>query len=101
MAHASRWFQRILRWGLGALLIFAAWGKLSSPFGFAVAVTGYGVVGQELALWIAAVLPVSLCGELAGRVDSISRLLKTGIRSLSVSATLVPDVKHAIRNASA
>jgi phosphoenolpyruvate-protein kinase (PTS system EI component) len=40
--------------------------------------------------------PVSLCGELAGRIDAILRLLKTGIRSLSVSAALVPDVKNAI-----
>jgi phosphoenolpyruvate-protein phosphotransferase len=43
-------------------------------------------------------IPVSLCGELAGRVDVIPRLLRTGIRSLSVSAALVPDVKNAISN---
>jgi phosphoenolpyruvate-protein phosphotransferase len=43
-------------------------------------------------------IPVSLCGELAGRVDVIPRLLRTGIRSLSVSGALVPDVKHAIRS---
>jgi phosphoenolpyruvate-protein phosphotransferase len=42
--------------------------------------------------------PVSLCGELAGRIDVIPRLLRTGIRSLSVAAALVPDVKNAIRN---
>jgi phosphotransferase system enzyme I (PtsI) len=40
--------------------------------------------------------PVSLCGELAGRIDVIPRLLSTGIRSLSVSAALVPAVKNAI-----
>jgi len=45
-------------------------------------------------------IPVSLCGELAGRVDVIPRLLRTGIRSLSVAAALVPDVKNAIRNSS-
>jgi phosphotransferase system enzyme I (PtsI) len=44
--------------------------------------------------------PVSLCGELAGRTDVIPRLLRTGIRSLSVAAALVPDVKNAIRNSS-
>jgi phosphotransferase system enzyme I (PtsI) len=44
--------------------------------------------------------PVSLCGELAGRSDVIPRLLRTGIRSLSVPAALVPDVKNAIRNSS-
>jgi phosphotransferase system enzyme I (PtsI) len=42
--------------------------------------------------------PVSLCGELAGRIEILPSLLKTGIRSLSVSATLVPDVKIAVRN---
>lgn len=42
--------------------------------------------------------PVSLCGELAGRIDVMPSLLRTGIRSLSVPAALVPDVKNAIRN---
>lgn len=42
--------------------------------------------------------PVSLCGELAGRTEVMSSLLKTGIRSLSVPASLVPDVKQAIRS---
>ena len=44
--------------------------------------------------------PVSLCGELAGRANVMSRLLKTGIRSLSVAASLVPDIKNAVRHAS-
>jgi len=44
--------------------------------------------------------PVSLCGELGGRVEVIPRLLRTGLRSLSVPAALVPDVKHAVRNTS-
>ena len=43
-------------------------------------------------------IPVSLCGELAGRIAVLPNLLRTGIRSLSVSAALVPDVKNAIRN---
>lgn len=42
--------------------------------------------------------PVSLCGELAGRLDAMPSLLKTGIRALSVSAALIPAVKKAIRN---
>jgi phosphoenolpyruvate-protein phosphotransferase len=42
--------------------------------------------------------PVSLCGELAGRIEVIPRLLSAGLRSLSVSAALVPDVKNAIRH---
>lgn len=45
--------------------------------------------------------PVSLCGELAGRIDVIPSLLRAGLRSFSVPAALVPDVKHAIKNANA
>ena len=41
--------------------------------------------------------PVSICGELAGRADAIEKLLQAGIRSISVAAALVPDLKHAIR----
>jgi phosphoenolpyruvate-protein kinase (PTS system EI component) len=44
--------------------------------------------------------PVSLCGELAGRIDVIPSVLRTGLRSLSVPASMVPDVKNAIRNSS-
>jgi phosphotransferase system enzyme I (PtsI) len=43
--------------------------------------------------------PVSLCGELAGRIDIIPSLLRAGLRSFSVPATLVPDVKDAIKKA--
>ena len=42
--------------------------------------------------------PVSLCGELAGRIEVMPSLLKTGITSLSVPALSIPDVKHTIRN---
>ncbi len=45
--------------------------------------------------------PVSLCGELAGRIDMIPSLLRTGLRSLSVPAASVPAIKQAIRNARA
>ena len=45
--------------------------------------------------------PVSLCGELAGRIDVIPSLLRAGLRSFSVPAALVPDVKYAIKNANA
>jgi phosphotransferase system enzyme I (PtsI) len=45
--------------------------------------------------------PVSLCGELAGRLDVMPSVLRTGIRSLSVAGSLVPDVKNAIRNSRA
>jgi phosphoenolpyruvate-protein phosphotransferase len=42
--------------------------------------------------------PVSLCGELAGRIEVMPSLLRTGITSLSVPASWVPDVKSALRN---
>ena len=42
--------------------------------------------------------PVSICGELASRVEVIPKLLQNhGIRSLSVASALVPDVKFAVR----
>ena len=40
--------------------------------------------------------PVSICGEIAGRSDLIAKILNTGIRSLSVSAALVPDIKSTV-----
>jgi phosphotransferase system enzyme I (PtsI) len=52
----------------------------------------------ELVVMESGDIPVSICGELAGRIDVIPRLLRSGIRSLSVSAALVPEVKNAIRN---
>jgi phosphoenolpyruvate-protein kinase (PTS system EI component) len=52
----------------------------------------------ELVVREAGDTPVSLCGELASRIEVLSGVLKTGLRSLSVAASLVPDVKHAIRN---
>jgi hypothetical protein len=45
----------------------------------------------ELAVRESVDTPVSLCGELAGRIDALPFLLKTGIRSLSVAASLVPS----------
>ncbi|WP_155323441.1 phosphoenolpyruvate--protein phosphotransferase [Desulfosarcina ovata] len=51
----------------------------------------------ELVVRESGTTPVSICGELAGRIDIIPKLLLTGIRSLSVAAALVPDIKFAIR----
>ncbi len=42
--------------------------------------------------------PVTLCGELAAKPESLARVLETGIRSLSVAAMRVPEVKTAIRS---
>ncbi len=41
-------------------------------------------------------IPVSLCGELAGRVAAIPDLLQTGLRSFSVASSLLHDVRRTI-----
>jgi phosphoenolpyruvate-protein phosphotransferase len=43
-------------------------------------------------------VPLSLCGELAGRPEHISRLLECGIRTFSVAAPLISIIKETIRN---
>lgn len=42
-------------------------------------------------------IPISVCGELAGRVEHIQKLLDCGIRILSVAPPLIPIVKETIR----
>lgn len=43
-------------------------------------------------------VPLSLCGELAGRPEHIPQLLQCGIRTFSVAPPLIPIVKETIRN---
>jgi phosphoenolpyruvate-protein kinase (PTS system EI component) len=43
-------------------------------------------------------IPLSLCGELAGRPEHIPRLLQCGIRTFSIAAPLIPIIKETIRN---
>ena len=43
-------------------------------------------------------VPLSLCGELAGRPEHIPRLLQCGIRTFSVAAPLIPMIKETIRD---
>ena len=47
----------------------------------------------------APLMPLSICGELAGRAVHVPRLLQCGIRTFSVTPPLVPVVKEAIRAA--
>ncbi|MFA5043055.1 MAG: phosphoenolpyruvate--protein phosphotransferase [Kiritimatiellia bacterium] len=42
-------------------------------------------------------IPLSICGELAGRPKYTARLLECGIVSLSVAPPLIPSIKEAIR----
>lgn len=41
-------------------------------------------------------IPVSLCGELAGKVSAIPALLAMGLRSFSVAASRIADVRRAV-----
>jgi phosphoenolpyruvate-protein kinase (PTS system EI component) len=43
-------------------------------------------------------VPLSLCGELAGRPEHIPKLLQCGIRTLSIAPPLIPTIKEAIRD---
>jgi phosphoenolpyruvate-protein kinase (PTS system EI component) len=43
-------------------------------------------------------VPLSVCGELAGRPEHVARLLECGIRTFSVAPPLIPAVKEAIRD---
>ena len=43
-------------------------------------------------------VPLSLCGELAGRPEHMPRLLQCGIRTFSIAAPLIPIIKETIRN---
>jgi len=42
-------------------------------------------------------IPLSVCGEIAGRPKHVAKLLKCGIRTLSVAPPLVPMIKESIR----
>ena len=46
----------------------------------------------------AGTLPLTLCGELAGREDMLPQLLEIGFRSLSLAPTLIPVIKELIRS---
>ena len=45
----------------------------------------------------AGALPLTLCGELAGREELLPRLLAIGFRSLSIAPPLIPAIKDRIR----
>jgi phosphoenolpyruvate-protein kinase (PTS system EI component) len=42
-------------------------------------------------------MPITLCGELAGREEAMPQLLQLGFRSLSVAPGLIPGAKELIR----
>jgi len=45
----------------------------------------------------AAGVPIALCGELAGREETMPQLLRLGFRSLSMAPGLIPRAKELIR----
>ena len=42
--------------------------------------------------------PLTLCGELAGRKEMLQQLLEIGLRSLSLTPTLIPGIEELIRS---
>jgi phosphoenolpyruvate-protein kinase (PTS system EI component) len=46
-------------------------------------------------------VPLSICGELAGRPSATSKIVKCGIRSLSVAPLSIPTIKEAVRRCNA
>jgi len=46
----------------------------------------------------AGAMPLTLCGELAGREEMIPQLLAIGFRSLSLAPISIPAMKDVIRN---
>jgi phosphoenolpyruvate-protein kinase (PTS system EI component) len=50
-----------------------------------------------IAVGDAAAVPITLCGELAGRPELIPDLLRLGFRSLSMAPELIPAAKDAVR----
>lgn len=42
-------------------------------------------------------MPLSLCGELAGRSEHISKILECGIKTLSIAPPLIPGIKESVR----
>ncbi len=40
---------------------------------------------------------VSVCGEMAGRPETLQKLMSLGIKEVSVAPVLIPEVKENIR----
>ncbi len=45
----------------------------------------------------ASVCPIEICGELASNMEALSKIIKLGIKDLSVSPSFVPEIKEAVR----
>lgn len=54
---------------------------------------------MEIVIQDAATIPVSLCGELAGKLAAIPDLLRIGLRSLRVAASVLSEVRRTIHEA--
>jgi phosphoenolpyruvate-protein kinase (PTS system EI component) len=42
-------------------------------------------------------MPLSICGELAGRPGQVERILQCGIETMSVAPPMIPEIKQSIR----
>ena len=54
----SRWTDRIIRWGLGLIFIYAGGSKLLAPKDFARVISGYDLVPEPLLPVVAIGLPI-------------------------------------------
>lgn len=76
------WIYRLLRWGLGAIFIYAGSTKLLEPEIFAVLIEAYGIVPERLLMPVAIALPaleviagIGLLFDIRGSLSVIAGLL--------------------------
>lgn len=53
----SQWIFRLLRFGFGGILVYAALNKIPHPYEFASIIENYRVFGEGLSRWIAVWIP--------------------------------------------
>ena len=93
------WTYRTLRWGLGAIFIYAGGTKLLAPEIFAVLIEAYGIVPDALLMPVAIMLPlmeviagIGLLFDIRGSLAIFTMLLVLFIAILGFGITMGLDV---------
>ena len=93
------WTYRTLRWGLGAIFIYAGGTKLLTPEIFAVLIEAYGIVPDALLIPVAIMLPlmeviagIGLLFDIRGSLAIFTMLLVLFIAILGFGITMGLDV---------
>ena len=93
------WTYRTLRWGLGAIFIYAGGTKLVAPEIFAVLIEAYGIVPDALLMPVAIVLPlmeviagIGLLFDIRGSLAIFTTLLVLFIAILAFGIIIGLDV---------